>query len=41
MKQTVHFEDFYNNVYNSIEDIEDNTVVFQIPESTGFIVQNF
>jgi hypothetical protein len=40
-KNLKDFQENYNEVYKSIKDIEDSTVVFQIPDSTGFVVQNF
>jgi len=40
-KNLKDFQENYNEVYKSIEDIENSTVVFQIPDSTGFVVQNF
>jgi hypothetical protein len=40
-KSLKDFQENYNNDYNSIEDIENNTTVYQIPNSSGFIVQNF
>jgi hypothetical protein len=40
-KNLKDFQENYNEIYKSIEDIEDATVVFQIPEKEGFIIQNF
>ena len=40
-KSLKDFQNNYNNIYKSIEDIEDTTMVMQIPDSSGFIVQNF
>lgn len=35
------FNDEHDNKYKSIEDIENDTIVFYIPETTRFIIQNF
>ena len=35
------FQDEQGDKYKSIEDIENDTIVFYIPETTRFIVQNF
>ena len=40
-KSLKDFQDNYNDVYKSIEDIEDRTDVIQIPDSEAFIIRNF
>ena len=35
------FQDEQGDKYKSIEDIENDTIVYEIPETTRFIVQNF
>ena len=35
------FENDQGDKYKSIEDIENDTIVYEIPETTRFIVQNF
>ena len=35
------FQDEQSDKYKSIEDIENDTIVYEIPETTRFIVQNF
>lgn len=35
------FNDEHDNKYKSIEDMENDIIVFYIPETTRFIVQNF
>jgi len=35
------FQEHYGDRYKSIEDIENDTMVYEIPETTRFIVQNF
>ena len=40
-KSLKDFQDNYNDVYQSIEDIEDATDVIQIPDSEAFIIRNF
>jgi hypothetical protein len=40
-KSLKDFQKNYNDVYQSIEDIEDATDVIQIPDSEAFIIRNF
>jgi hypothetical protein len=35
------FNDEHDNKYKSIEEIEDHTIVYEIPETTRFIIQAF
>jgi hypothetical protein len=35
------FQNEQGDKYKSIEDIENDTIVYEIPETTRFIVQNF
>lgn len=35
------FQDNYDNEIKTLEEIEDHTIIFYIPESEGFIIQNF